>query len=111
MRISDWSSDVCSSDLLLEKTAQLLRKNNYRTGNIDCTVCLEQPKLNPHIPRMQEKIAAVLGVSSGDVSIKATTSEKMGFVGREAGVAAYVVALISGKIGRASCRERVGQSV
>src|SRR3546814_868408 len=98
MRISDWSSDVCSSDLLLEKTAQLLRKNNYRTGNIDCTVCLEQPKLNPHIPRMQEKIAAVLGVSSGDVSIKATTSEKMGFVGREDGVAAYVVALISGRI-------------
>src|SRR3546814_8084437 len=65
-----------NSMILLEKTAQLLRKNNYRTGNIDCTVCLEQPKLNPHIPRMQEKIAAVLGVSSGDVSDRKSTSEK-----------------------------------
>lgn len=80
--------------ILLEKTMQLLREHGYRVGNIDCTVCLEQPKVNPHIPAMQDKIAEALGVSASEVSIKATTSEKMGFVGREDGVTAYVVALI-----------------
>lgn len=84
-----------SSLILLEKTMELLREQGYRVGNIDCTVCLEQPKVNPHIPAMQEKIAQALGVAASEVSIKATTSEKMGFVGREDGVTAYVVALIT----------------
>lgn len=83
-----------SSIILLEKTARLLEENGYRTGNIDSTVCLERPKVNPHIPEMQQKIAAALGISPGNVSIKATTSEKMGFVGREDGVTAYAVALV-----------------
>lgn len=83
-----------SSIVLLEKTARLLEGKGYRTGNVDCTLCLERPKINPHIPQMQEKIAAALGVSPADVSIKATTSEKRGFVGREEGVTAYAVALI-----------------
>ncbi|HYH56560.1 MAG TPA: 2-C-methyl-D-erythritol 2,4-cyclodiphosphate synthase [Anseongella sp.] len=86
-----------SSLVLLEKTAQLLDEKGYRTGNIDCTVCLEKPKLNPHIPDMQRAIARVMGISAEDVSIKATTSEKLGFVGREEGVTAYAVALISRK--------------
>ncbi|QEC52067.1 2-C-methyl-D-erythritol 2,4-cyclodiphosphate synthase [Anseongella ginsenosidimutans] len=83
-----------SSIILLEKTAGLLKEKGYRTGNIDCTLCLERPKVNPHIPAMQEKIAEALGVSPADISIKATTSEKRGFVGREEGVTAYAVALI-----------------
>lgn len=83
-----------SSILLLEKTARLLQENGYRTGNIDCTVCLEAPKVNPHIPAMQEKIAAALDISPANVSIKATTSEKMGFVGVGEGIKAYAVGLI-----------------
>lgn len=82
------------SVLLLEKTMRLLDDHGYMLGNIDATVCAEQPKLNPHIPAMQEKLAETMGVDPADISIKATTSEKMGFVGREEGITAYVVALI-----------------
>ena len=82
------------SVLLLEKTMRLLDYHGYVLGNIDATVCTEQPKLNPHIPAMQEKLAETMGVDPADISIKATTSEKMGFVGREEGITAYVVALI-----------------
>lgn len=83
-----------SSLLLLEKTMEMLREKNYRVGNIDSTVCLEAPKVNPHIPAMQTAIAAKLDIDEPAVSIKATTSEKLGFVGREEGVTAYAVALI-----------------
>ena len=82
------------STLLLEKTMDLLREHGYVLGNIDATVCAEKPKINPCIPKMQEKLAKVMGVDKSDISIKATTSEKMGFVGREEGITAYVVALI-----------------
>lgn len=82
------------SVLLLEKTMRLLDDHGYMLGNIDATVCAERPKLNPHIPAMQEKLAETMGVDPADISIKATTSEKMGFVGREEGITAYVVALI-----------------
>ena len=82
------------STLLLEKTMDLLREHGYVLGNIDATVCAEKPKINPYIPKMQEKLEKVLGVDKSDISIKATTSEKMGFVGREEGITAYVVALI-----------------
>ena len=82
------------STLLLEKTMDLLREHGYVLGNIDATVCAEKPKINPYIPKMQEKLAKVMGVDKSDISIKATTSEKMGFVGREEGITAYVVALI-----------------
>lgn len=82
------------SKLLLKKTLEVLTEKGYRIGNIDATVCAERPKLNPHIPQMQKVIADILNISEDDISIKATTSEKMGFVGREEGFTAYAVALI-----------------
>lgn len=82
------------SKLLLKETMDLLRKEGYLLGNIDSTVCAEQPKLNSHIPAMQRKLAEVMDVDETQISIKATTSEKMGFVGREEGITAYAVALI-----------------
>lgn len=85
------------STLLLEKTVALLAEHGYSVGNIDSTVCAEQPKLNPAIPAMQARLSEVMGVSADDISIKATTSEKMGFVGREEGITAYAVALIQKK--------------
>ena len=82
------------SSLLLKKTVDLLSEQGFRVGNIDATICAEQPRLNPYIPAMKEKLAEVMGVSEADISIKATTSEKMGFVGREEGITAYAVVLI-----------------
>lgn len=82
------------SKLLLRDTMNLLRDKGYSLGNIDATVCAEQPKLNPHIPAMQRNLAEVMEVSEELISIKATTSEKMGFVGREEGITAYAVVLI-----------------
>lgn len=86
--------DIDSKNLLRE-TISLLQSKGYTVGNIDATVCAEQPKLIPYIPSMQEKLAEVMGIASDAVSIKATTSEKMGFVGREEGITAYAVALVS----------------
>ncbi|WP_298653835.1 2-C-methyl-D-erythritol 2,4-cyclodiphosphate synthase [uncultured Proteiniphilum sp.] len=82
------------SKILLKETINLLRDKGYTLGNIDATVCAEQPRLNPHIPGMQRKLAEVMAVDAGLISIKATTSEKMGFVGREEGITAYAVALV-----------------
>ena len=82
------------SKLLLARTMTLLRDAGYELGNIDATVVAEQPKLNPHIADMQRTMAGVMGVPTADISIKATTSERMGFVGRREGIAAYAVALI-----------------
>jgi 2-C-methyl-D-erythritol 2,4-cyclodiphosphate synthase len=72
----------------------LLRKEGYEIGNIDTTICLQRPKVNPHIPAMKTCLAEVMNISEGAISIKATTTEKLGFVGREEGVSAYCVALI-----------------
>ena len=83
------------SKVLLKGVVNLIKDKGYEVGNIDCTVVLEQPKVNPHIPQMQMIIADILNVDIDDVSIKATTSEKMSFVGREEGVKAYAVALVS----------------
>lgn len=85
------------SKLLLKKTLEVLSQKGYKVGNIDATICAENPKLNPHIPHMQQVIADILEVTVDDISIKATTSEKMGFVGREEGFAAHAVALIESK--------------
>ncbi len=85
--------DVNSRELL-RKTGKILSDLGYTIGNIDATICLQRPKLLPHIPKMQENIANDLQITIEDVSIKATTSEKLGFVGREEGVAVQVVALI-----------------
>lgn len=82
------------SKLLLKKVITLLTEHGFAVGNIDATVCAEHPKLNPHIPAMQQTLAEVMGIDTDAVSIKATTSEKMGFVGREEGITAYAVVLI-----------------
>lgn len=85
------------SKILLKKTLEVITDKGYSIGNIDATICAERPKINPHIPQMQKVMAEILEISVDDISIKATTSEKMGFVGREEGFAAYAVALIEKK--------------
>lgn len=82
------------SKILLARTMELLRAKGYEFGNADCTVCAEAPKINPHIVRMQECLATVMNVDVDLISIKATTSEKVGFVGRQEGMAAYATVLI-----------------
>lgn len=82
------------SKILLKKTVQLIATKGYRVGNIDATVCAERPKLNPHIPQMKQTLAAVMGVEEDDVSIKATTTEKLGFTGRQEGISSYATVLI-----------------
>ncbi len=82
------------SKILLQRTVLLLSSKGYRLGNADITVCAERPKLNKYIPAMQAVLADCMGVDVEDVSIKATTTEKLGFVGREEGIAAYAVVLI-----------------
>ncbi len=83
------------SKIILRKTVELLAAQGYRVGNIDATVCAERPKLNPHIPAMQQCLAEVMGCHADQISIKATTTERLGFTGREEGISAYAVALIS----------------
>ena len=82
------------SKILLRKTVALLRDKGFEIGNIDATICAEAPKMNPHIPAMQQTMSEIMGTDTDAVSIKATTSEKMGFVGRQEGITAYAVALI-----------------
>ena len=92
----DTSADTLDMDskVILRKTIDLLATKGYRVGNIDATVCAERPKINPHIPAMCECLAEIIGCDIDVVSIKATTSERMGFVGREDGMAAYAVCMI-----------------
>ncbi len=85
------------SSILLKKTIKLLKEKGYYVNNIDTTVCLEKPKLKTFIPAMQQRLADVMNIDPDMVSIKATTSEKMGFVGREEGITAYAVVLIEKK--------------
>lgn len=82
------------SKILLAKTVALIASRGYRIGNIDATVCAERPKLNPHVPAMKACLAQVMGVDEDSISIKATTTERLGFTGREEGISAYAVALI-----------------
>lgn len=82
------------SKILLRRVMQMLREAGYQLINCDCTICAQQPKLNPHIPDMQQSLAQVMAVAPHQISIKATTTEHLGFVGREEGMAAYAVALI-----------------
>ena len=95
----DTSADFKNIDstILLRQTIELLKDKGYSIGNIDSTICAEKPKLNPHIPAMQQRLAEVMSIDIDDISIKATTSERMGFVGREEGITAYVVVLIQKK--------------
>ncbi len=82
------------SKLLLARTVSLLEEKGYKVGNIDATVCAEQPKLNPHIPEMQRVLAGIMGVEADCVSLKATTTEELGFTGRREGISAHAVCLI-----------------
>jgi 2-C-methyl-D-erythritol 2,4-cyclodiphosphate synthase len=92
------NTDPCwkgiSSIILLKETMKLVQEKGWEVNNIDAMICLEAPKINPHIPAMQQHIAAAMGISAEDISIKATTNEQMGFIGREEGVVAYAVCLI-----------------
>lgn len=83
-----------SSLILLQECVKLLKAKNWAIGNIDAMICLEAPKINPHVQQMKANICAVTAISEEDISIKATTNEKLGFIGREEGVAAYAVCLI-----------------
>lgn len=82
------------SKILLKETTRLLVKKGYRISNVDATICAERPKLNPHIPAMQVTLAPLMGISEDDISIKATTTEKLGFTGRQEGISSYAVCLI-----------------
>ncbi len=82
------------SKILLKEVMTILRKEGYELGNVDATIALQVPKINPFIPEMKKVLAEVMSVTEGQISIKATTTEKLSFVGREEGVSAYAVALI-----------------
>ena len=82
------------SKYFLQEVVRMLHEKNWKVGNVDCTVCLEQPKVNPHVAQMKEVMAPLMQIAEDEISIKATTNEKLGYVGREEGVCAYAVALI-----------------
>ncbi|MCD4711098.1 MAG: 2-C-methyl-D-erythritol 2,4-cyclodiphosphate synthase [Bacteroidales bacterium] len=83
-----------ASTILLHRTGELLATNGYEIGNIDSTICLQTPRVKAYIPQMQKQIAKQLGLQEDQVSVKATTEEKLGFTGREEGVSAYAMVLI-----------------
>lgn len=95
----DTSADTLNIDskVLLRKTVELIAGKGYVVGNIDATVCAERPKINPHVPAMKACLAKVIGTDEDNISIKATTTEKLGFTGREEGISAYAVVLIERK--------------
>ena len=92
----DTSAETLDMDsrIILRKTVDLLATKGYRVGNIDATICAERPKINPHVPAMKACLAQIIGCDEDDISIKATTTEKLGFTGREEGISAYAVCLI-----------------
>ena len=87
-------TDGMDSKIILKKTIELIATKGYRLVNIDATICAERPKMNPHIPQIQQVMAQVIGCDTDAISIKATTTEKLGFTGRQEGISAYAVALI-----------------
>lgn len=93
----DTSADTLNVDskILLRKTVDLIATKGYTVGNIDATVCAERPKINPHVDAMKACLAEVMGIAEDDISIKATTTEKLGYTGCEEGISAYAVALIT----------------
>ena len=91
---SDESFKGIDSKILLQKVVSLLRDKNYEIGNIDATIALQKPKINPYIPQMKTVLCEVMKIDEEDLSIKATTTEKLGFEGREEGVSAYASVLI-----------------
>ena len=91
---SDAKYKNIDSKILLKSTMQIIQEKSYKVVNIDCTVCLEKPKIAPYISEMKNVISEIVDISSEDISIKATTTEKLGFAGREEGLAAFAVALL-----------------
>jgi 2-C-methyl-D-erythritol 2,4-cyclodiphosphate synthase len=87
-----WSG--MDSKFFLKEVTRMLEEKGWKIGNIDCTICLEHPKINPHITDMKKVLAPLMNIEEDDVSIKATTNEKLGYVGRDEGINAYAVALI-----------------
>ena len=87
-------TDGMDSKIILRKTIELIASKGYHLVNIDATICAERPKMNPHIPAMQQCMAEVIGTDADSISIKATTTEQLGFTGRQEGISAYAVALI-----------------
>ena len=92
----DTASDFANIDskILLQRTTALLAEKGWRVGNVDSTIVAEQPKINPHVDAMKQCLAPLMGITIDDISIKATTNERMGFAGREEGITAYATALI-----------------
>ena len=92
----DTSADTLNIDskILLKKTVALVADKGYTVGNIDATIVAERPKINPHVPAMKQCMSEVMGIPEDDISIKASTSEKLGYVGREEGITAYAVVLL-----------------
>ena len=91
---TDASFKNIDSKILLEKSFALIKSRGYKIVNVDTTLCLEEPKIKPYVLQMQQEIAAILQVTANDVSVKATTTEKMGFIGREEGLTAYATILL-----------------
>ena len=87
-------TDGMDSKIILRDTVALIATKGYRLGNIDATICAERPKMNPHIPAMKRCMAEIIGCEEEDISIKATTTERLGFIGREEGISAYATVLI-----------------
>lgn len=87
-------TDGMDSKIILRDTIALIATKGYRLGNIDATICAERPKMNPHIPAMKRCMAEIIGCEEEDISIKATTTERLGFTGREEGISAYATVLI-----------------
>ena len=92
---TDPSLKGIDSKVLLKKTMELIRQKGYDVVNVDSVICLQQPKIKPIIPLMQSTLAKVMGIDEEQLSVKATTTEQLGFEGREEGVSAYVVVLLS----------------
>jgi 2-C-methyl-D-erythritol 2,4-cyclodiphosphate synthase len=92
---TDPALEHIDSTILLKQTLHLLRHAGYEVGNIDATIVAQQPRLSPHIPQMQQTLAQIMNIPPADISIKATTTEHLGFAGRSEGIATYAVALIT----------------
>ena len=90
---SDKTLDM-DSKIILKRVVELIGEKGYRVGNIDATICAERPRINPHVPAMKVCMASVMGIDEDQISIKATTTERLGFTGREEGMSAYAVCLI-----------------
>ena len=91
---SDEYKNIASS-ILLQRTVKLMQNEAYNLVNIDSTVCLEEPKINPYVEEMREHIAGITGIAVNNISVKATTTEKMGFIGKKKGIMAYATVLLT----------------